>query len=56
VQENDEPKQELLPESDMDFYSAASEDAFTFDVNAQGQVTGMTLHVDGHDILAKRIE
>jgi CubicO group peptidase (beta-lactamase class C family) len=56
VQENDEPKQDYLPESNVDFYSANSDDSCTFQVDGQGHATAMILHVDGKDILAKRIE
>ena len=56
IQENDEPKQELLPESDQDFFSTTSDDALTFEADAEGRVTGMILHVDGRDILLKRID
>jgi CubicO group peptidase (beta-lactamase class C family) len=56
IQENDEPKQELLPESERDFFSTASDDMLTFEVDTQGRITGMVLHVDGRDISVKRID
>jgi hypothetical protein len=56
VQENDEPKQDLLPESETDFFSTANDDVFTFETNNQGQIKGMTLHADGKDISIKRID
>ena len=56
VQENDEPKQDLLPESERDFFSASSEDVMTFESDSQGRVTAMILHADGKDIPIKRIE
>jgi CubicO group peptidase (beta-lactamase class C family) len=56
VQENDETKQALLPESQTDFFSTASDDAMTFQTDKQGRATAMILHVDGRDILIKRIE
>jgi hypothetical protein len=56
VQENDEPKQELFPESERDFFSKAADDVFTFDVDDQGHATKMTLHTDGKDIPIKRID
>jgi CubicO group peptidase (beta-lactamase class C family) len=55
VQENDEPKQELFAESDRDFFAKVNDDAYTFEVDAQGRVTSMTLHADGRDIPIKRI-
>jgi CubicO group peptidase (beta-lactamase class C family) len=56
VQENDEPKQELFGETDRDFFSKVADDVFTFEVDAQGQITSMTLHTDGKDIPLKRID
>jgi CubicO group peptidase (beta-lactamase class C family) len=56
VQENDEPKQDLLPESETDFFSTASDDVMTFESDSQGKVTAMTLHAEGKDISIKRIE
>jgi CubicO group peptidase (beta-lactamase class C family) len=56
VQENDEPKQELLPESETDFFSTVADDVMAFQVDSAGKVTGMTLHTDGKDIPIKRIE
>jgi len=54
--ENEEPKQELLPESESDFYSTSSDDRCTFQVDSQGRATGMILHVDGRDIPIRRID
>jgi CubicO group peptidase (beta-lactamase class C family) len=56
VQENDEPKQDLLPESETDFFSTVADDVMTFQVDGQGKATGMILHADGKDIPIKRIE
>jgi CubicO group peptidase (beta-lactamase class C family) len=56
IQENDEPKQELMPESEKDFYSTSSDDSLTFETNGEGKITGLILHVDGRDIAVKRIE
>jgi len=51
-----EPKQDLLPESEKDFYSATADDAYTFESDGNGRVTAMVLHTDGKDISIKRIE
>jgi CubicO group peptidase (beta-lactamase class C family) len=56
VQENDEPKQDLFPESETDFFSTASDDAYTFHTDSQGRTTAMILHTGGKDIAVKRIE
>ena len=55
VQENDEPKQDLLPESATQFFTVA-DDVYTFEADTQGRVTQMVLHADGRDIPAKLIE
>lgn len=57
VQENDEPKQELLPESEKDFFSTVADDVYTFEVDAQGRTVRMILHTaEGKDIPLKRID
>lgn len=55
VQENDEAKQELFPESEREFFSKMADDEFTFELDAQGRVTSMTLHTGGKDIPIKRV-
>jgi CubicO group peptidase (beta-lactamase class C family) len=54
VQENDEPKQDLLPEGPTQFYTIA-DDVYTFETDAQGRVIQMVLHLEGKDIPAKPI-
>jgi len=56
VQENDEPKQDLFPESEQEFFSKMADDEFTFELDTQGRVTRMVLHTGGRDIPIKRIE
>jgi len=56
VQENDEPKGELFPESTWDFFSKTADDVFTFEVDSQGRATLMILHTGGKDIPIKRID
>jgi CubicO group peptidase (beta-lactamase class C family) len=56
IQENDEPKQELFPESDKDFFSKVADDVFTFEVDSQGHTTKVTLHTGRTDIPLKRID
>jgi hypothetical protein len=56
LQENDEPKDELFPESARDFFSKASDDVLTFEVDNQGRATTMILHTGGKDIPIKRID
>ena len=56
VQENDEPRQELFPESERQVFSKAADDVYTFEVDSEGHVTTMTLHTGGEDIPLKRID
>jgi CubicO group peptidase (beta-lactamase class C family) len=56
IQENDEPRQDLLPESETDFFSTVSTDVFTFEMDRQGHPIRVVLHVDGKDVRIKRIE
>jgi CubicO group peptidase (beta-lactamase class C family) len=54
IQENDEPKQTLLPESATQFFSTASDDVFRFETDRQGHITDVILHTDGRDIRIPR--
>jgi len=56
IQENDEPKQEYLAESDSDFYSTASSDEVTFAPADGNTAQVMILHLDGKDIALKRLQ
>ncbi len=56
VQENDEPKEELFPETEMDFFSKTADDVFTFEMDKEGRVTGMVLHTGGENIPLNRID
>jgi CubicO group peptidase (beta-lactamase class C family) len=55
VQENDEPKQEYLPESPQDFYSVNSSDECSFKPVEGSQAQVLVMHVDGKDIDLKRL-
>lgn len=54
IQENDEPKQELLSESPKDFYSSTSSDEYTFEFGSNGPALALTLHLGGRDVELKR--
>ena len=54
VQENDEPNQELEPESETQFFSTNADDVYRFEMNDRGEVTTMILHTDGQDIRIPR--
>ena len=56
IQENDEPKQELFPETQHRFFSKSSDDVFSFQIDSTGRVASMTLHAPGRDILIKRLK
>jgi len=56
VQENDEPKQDVFPESAVGFFSIVADDVFTFEIDPQGHVFRMVLHTGGRDIPINRID
>ncbi len=56
LQENDEPKAEIFPESENKFFSKSSDDELSFQSDAQGRVTTMVIHTGGKDIPIKRID
>lgn len=55
IQENDESKQELLPESPQDFYSAASSDEYTFRFDGSGPAQALILHLGSKNLELKRM-
>jgi CubicO group peptidase (beta-lactamase class C family) len=55
VQENDEPVQQLLAEGPRAFFSEMADDVYTFEVDAQGRATVVTVRTDGRDIPIKRL-
>jgi hypothetical protein len=55
IQENDEPRQDLFPEGDVDFFSKVADDTMTFEMDGQGRVVRIVLHVGGHDMPVERI-
>jgi hypothetical protein len=56
VQENDEPVQELDPESAAQFFSTVAADVYTFEVDSNGKVTHMVVHSGGETIPLNRID
>ena len=56
VQENDEPKQELFPETETKFFSKVTDDIYTFEIDSQGRTTTMILHTNGKDTPIERIQ
>jgi len=56
IQENDEPAQDLLPESETTFYSTTNDDTLTFESSPDGRVSRLILHLQGRDLPVNRIE
>ena len=56
LQENSEPRQELLPESAQDFYSANSSDECSFKPAGGGPAQVLVLHLEGKDLELKRVD
>ncbi len=55
--QGDESKQELFPESDVQFFTKMSDDFFfPFELDRQGHVTSLTLHADDRAIPFKRLD
>ena len=50
-----ETPQEYRAESSTDFYSIASNDEGTFNIDSNGHAQAFVLHVDGRDLELKRV-
>jgi hypothetical protein len=56
VQKNDEPKEDIFPQSGSEFFSKTRENAFTFLFDSQTHAIQVLVHSGGKDILIKQIE
>jgi CubicO group peptidase (beta-lactamase class C family) len=56
VQGNDEAKQDLLPETETQFFSTAADDVYRFETDREGHPTAVVLHTDGKDITIERMK
>jgi CubicO group peptidase (beta-lactamase class C family) len=56
LQENDEPKVEIFPEGENQFFSKMADDEVSFESDSQNRVTAMILRTGGRDIPIKRID
>lgn len=56
IQENDEPKQDLVPESATRLFSKQADDEYTFESDSSGRILRLVLHTGGRDIPVPRIE
>jgi hypothetical protein len=50
-----QPKVEAFPESERKFFLKVVDAQFSFDVDAQGTATQLTIHQNGREIVAKRL-
>jgi serine-type D-Ala-D-Ala carboxypeptidase/endopeptidase len=56
VQATGQPKFEVFPESDKDYFLKVVDAQITFETDSDGKVTGLTLHQNGMNKTGKRIE
>lgn len=56
VQATGQPKAEVFPESETKYFYKVVDAQITFDTDAEGRATGLTLHQNGRNLPAKRIE
>lgn len=56
IQENGGPQQELFPESETQFFFKAGDKVISFEVDADGRVAQMILHLGDQEIPIKRID
>jgi D-alanyl-D-alanine-carboxypeptidase/D-alanyl-D-alanine-endopeptidase len=56
AQATGQPKFEIFPEGQRDFFLKVVEAQITFDADVDGRAPGLTLHQNGRDIHARRVE
>lgn len=56
TQATGQPRFQIFPESQKDFFLKAVDAQVTFETDANGRAVSVTLHQNGHDAPAKRIE
>jgi hypothetical protein len=56
TQATGQPKFQIFPESQKDFFLKAVDAQVTFETDSSGRATSVTLHQNGHNVPAKRIE
>jgi hypothetical protein len=56
TQATGQAKVQVFPESQKDFFLKVVEAQITFETDSSGRATSLTLHQNGHDMKAKRIE
>jgi hypothetical protein len=55
VQADKQPKVELFPESETDFFLKVADAQISFNKDENGNVTGLTLHQMGQNMMAKKV-
>ena len=55
VQATGQPKLEMFPESDRDYFLKVVDAQITFETDSQGRATGLVLHQNGMNQQAKRL-
>lgn len=56
VQATGQPRFELFPEGDREYFLKVIDAQITFDANAGGHAPGLTLHQNGRDVPARRVD
>jgi hypothetical protein len=56
LQENDGAPGEAFPEAELKFFSKASDDVVTFELDSQGKVVRMVIHTGGRSIQVNKVE
>jgi CubicO group peptidase (beta-lactamase class C family) len=56
IQLGAQPKAHVFPESEREFFAKVVDAQFTFQVDSQAKATGLTLHQNGSDLVAKRLD
>ena len=56
AQANGQPKAQIFPEGDRDFFYKVVDAQITFETDSAGRATSLTLHQNGADMPAKRIQ
>jgi Domain of unknown function (DUF3471) len=56
TQATGQPKVEIFPESDRDYFLKVVDAQITFETDSQSRVTGLILHQNGMNQPAKRIQ
>jgi hypothetical protein len=51
-----QPRLELFPESDRDYFLKVVDAQVAFEIDGQGRATGLVVHQNGGNYPAKRIE